>query len=200
MGRAFIARRARRYFCASRRDSASFAICVAGAAGLIAYSAAGRSADKVTVKLTGEIAPECSILGADGSDGSRKALDLGDVTQPGQADYLFVVNCNAPFDYQLEARNGALLLTDSTSNVPGFTNRVPYQVSINIPTDGIAIDDRCTGDTILAGQVRCQLKNSGAGIALKSKSRMTLAWSPGEAVAMVGKYQENITLTIGIRY
>lgn len=167
----------------------------------IALSAASFATTKVAVKLQGDIASECAIRGGIGSGaaaGAGVAMDLADITKPGRKHYSFTVNCNAPFAYRLEAKYGALTHADGGS-APGFTNSVPYEVAMHIPTDGNTIDDRCSGESIRAGQVRCPFSNSGAGIALGSAGQLTLAWTPGNAVPVAGQYFDYIKVIVGAR-
>jgi hypothetical protein len=201
MSRAFIARRARRYFCASRRESTSFAICVAGVAALIAYSAAGRAADKVTVKLTGEIAPECSISNESGSMGIVNPVGKSDidVSQPGSAVYSFVLNCNAPFAYRLEALNGALAQTGNRATNPSFTQAVPYRVAMQIATGNASINDSCAGEELRMVHASCAFTDSGDAIAINSKANLTIAWSPPVSTPVAGEYHEQIKIFVLVR-
>lgn len=160
---------------------------------LVAMSAAYATtiaATKVSVKLEGEIAPECTI-GA--TDAVGVNMGQADVMRPGTKDFGFTVNCNTPFEYRLEARYGALTHTG------GLAAAVPYTVGMYIPTDGTTINDRCAGENIRSGQVRCPFSNSGNGIAMGSRGRMTLAWAPGKSVPSEGSYSDDIAIYVGER-
>ncbi len=161
----------------------------------IAVSAVSFAATKVAVKLQGDIPPECAVTG---SLASGATIDLPDITTPGRTQYNFMVDCNAPFDYRLEAKYGALTHSDGGPVSAGFAKSVPYDVAIYIPTDGTAINDRCSGESIRVGQANCRFSNSGNGVALASRGNLTLAWAP-EGRLVAGKYAENLTFTVGVR-
>jgi hypothetical protein len=163
----------------------------------IAISAASFATTKVAVKLQGDIVPECAITGGTASGATLAAIVLPDITKPGRFDYGFTVNCNAPFDYRLEAKYGALTHSDGSAVSAGFVMSVPYDVAIYIPTDGTAIKDRCSGESIRLGQAHCRFSNSGNGIALASRSSLTLAWAP-EGRLVAGQYTEKLSLTVRV--
>ena len=128
-----------------------------------ALAAAAFPANRVTMRLTGDIAPECAIGGevfANEASTLGVPLAAGDITRPGHRGYGFTVNCNTPFTYRLEAEYGALTNTGGSAAPAGFTASVPYDVAVHIPTDGAPIDDRCAGETIRAGRVTCQFGTS----------------------------------------
>lgn len=163
---------------------------------LIALSAASSAATKVAIKLQGDIEPVCAISG---NFASGIAMTLPDITKPGRKLYGFTVNCNAPFAYRLEAQYGALTHEGGGVAPAGLAVAVPYEVGMHIPTDALAIDDRCSGESIRSGQVRCPFSNSGAGIALGSAAQLTLAWKPGNAVPLAGQYSDSIKIIVGAR-
>jgi len=157
------------------------------------------AASKVSVRLAGDIAPECSIAGGASAGGAATLgvpLDVGDVGRPGRRDYGFAVNCNAPFTYRLEAQYGALTNTGAGSAPRGFTAAVPYDVAMHIPTDGASIDDRCPSDSIRSGRVTCPFSNSGDAIALGSQAQLTITWRPSGEMPLAGAYTERLTLTV----
>lgn len=164
-----------------------------------ALAAAAFPANRVTVRLTGDIAPECAISGgvfANGASTLGVPLAAGDITRPGHRDYGFTVNCNAPFTYRLEAQYGALTNTGGSAAPAGFLAAVPYEVAVHIPTDGAPIDDRCAGETIRAGRVTCAFSTSGDSIALDSTARLTIAWQPQERMPLAGAYVERLTVRV----
>jgi hypothetical protein len=157
------------------------------------------AATQVTVRLEGEIAPECAIGGGNGSHGGSALalpLEVGDITRPGRRDFGFLVNCNTPFHYRLEAQYGALANIAATPAPDGFTKLVPYDVAVHIPTDGPAIQDRCGGESIRAGRVSCPFSTSGNSIALDSAARLTISWQPQGKVPLAGAYVERLTVTV----
>ena len=97
-------------------------------------------------------------------------MELGDVTKPGRKDYTFLVNCNAPFSYRVEAQYGALTSTNAEKGSGSFVAALPYDVAVRIPTDGTPIEDRCPGESIKSGRVTCPFSNSGNNIAIEFRS------------------------------
>jgi hypothetical protein len=174
------------------------AFCGAVLVTCAALSVTALAASKVTVRLEGEIAPECTIAG--GASTGRAAslglpLHIGEVSRPGQRDYGFTLNCNAPFTYRLEAQHGAL--THAAGNAAGApAAAIPYDVAVHIPTDGASIDDRCTGESIRAGRVTCPFSDSGGGIALNAPARLTITWRPSGEMPRAGAYVERLTVTV----
>jgi hypothetical protein len=192
------------HLCSARNRRASTKSITATAllallSGSVAPATSG--AGKVTVQLTGDIAPECAIGGGLSSGGASSfgvPLQAGDITRPGRRDYGFTVNCNTPFTYRLEAQYGALTNTGAVgrSAPNGFTTSVPYDVAVHIPTDGAPIDDRCAGETIQTGRVRCAFSTSGDNIALNSTARLTVTWQPQGGVPLAGEYVERLTVRV----
>lgn len=169
----------------------------------IALSAVSFAATKVAVKLQGDIAPECALTGSLASSAVSAlgaTIDLPDITTPGRTQYNFTVDCNAPFDYRLEAKYGALTNVDGVvALTQGFTHSVPYDVAIYIPTDGGAIDDRCSGASIGFGKAACRFSNSGNRIALASRGNLVVAWAAPDGIPIAGQYVDKLTLTVGVR-
>ena len=167
-----------------------------------ALSAAALAATSVTVQLEGEIGRECAILGggaaSKGGSSLDTSVDVGDITRPGHKDIAFTVHCNTPFKYRLEAQYGALTHKNAQAAPRGFLGAVPYDVTVHIPTDGVAIDDHCSGDSIRAGAVRCPFSNSGNGIALGTAGQLTVAWIP-DGLPMAGEYSDRLTITVSAR-
>jgi hypothetical protein len=157
------------------------------------------AAGKVSVRLEGDVAPECDIAGAaaGGTATLGIPLDVGDVSRPGSKAYGFSLNCNAPFTYRLEAQYGALIHAAATgASVPNANTAIAYDVAILIPTDGPPIDDRCSGESIRAGTVSCPFSTSGNSIALGSQARITITWRPPGSMPLAGAYVERLTVTV----
>lgn len=173
-------------------------ICAAALGTTVIVSAAALAATGVTVKVEGFIPQECAISSAGRSTSYGMDVDIADVTRPGQKDYAFVVNCNAPFSYRLEARHGALKRDDGSATPEGFTASVPYNVAVLIPTDASTISDNCTGESIRAGQVSCAFSDSGNGIALGQEAKLTVVWRP-QGMPVAGRYTDRLAITVGAR-
>jgi hypothetical protein len=162
---------------------------------LCTLSLSASAARQVSIRLEGEIVPECAIAG---TSGSAATLDLDDLSRAGSKDYRFLLSCNAPFGYRLEAQYGAL--TYKAALVPeGSPSALPYEIAIHIPTDGKPIDDRCTADSLRAGRVRCPFSHSSDAIALNAESRLTVAWSAATIQSAAGNYADQLTLSVSIR-
>lgn len=170
-----------------------------GIAAAVVLVPAVLAANKVTVTFDGEIARECTItsLGGQGSSADWP-LVVGDITKAGAKEFGFTLNCNAPFSYRLEAQYGALTHRSVSAAAGGFVASVPYEVGVYIPTDGGAINDTCSGDSIRAGAVRCAFTHSGNAIALAGAGHLRVAWTPG-GVPMAGEYSDRLTITVGVR-
>jgi len=167
---------------------------IAALALLTALSATAFAASKVTVHIEGDIAPECAINGAQSAVGFP--LDFGDITKPGSKTLAVTVNCNAPFQYGLEAQFGAMTNVSAAEAPNGFVAVVNYDVAIYIPTDGPAISDRCAGENLRAGQVRCRFSNSGDSIALGSQALLTITWNPQRGVPLTGNFVDRLTIMV----
>jgi hypothetical protein len=171
---------------------------VLGGAAMLALCDAALAGSTVSVRLEGDIAPECSLAAGPAGPIATAGLpiDIGDVTRPGSRNYAFALNCNAPFGYRLEAQYGALTNAAAGPVPSGFTAAVPYDVAVHIPIDGPSIDDRCAGDTIRAGRVSCPFSTSGNNIALGSQAQLTITWmAPGE-MPLAGAYVERLTVMV----
>jgi hypothetical protein len=164
-----------------------------------AVSVMALGASKVTVRLEGDIVPECALAGGTPSGPTVTAglpIDIGEVSRPGRRDYAFVLDCNAPFSYRLEAQYGALTNLAAAPAPSGFTARVPYEVAVRIPTDGAPINDRCPGDSIRAGRVTCPFSTSGNSVALGSQAQITVTWKQTTEMPLSGAYVERLTIVV----
>lgn len=163
-----------------------------------ACSASALAASKVSIRLEGDITPECAISGGLGGTSAVLGLplELGDITRRGRKDFRFLVNCNAPFGYRLEAQYGALTNTGVEKASDGFAAAVAYDVIVRIPTDGAPIHDWCSSESLRSGRVTCLFSNSGNAIALRSQAELSLTWrSPGKTL-MAGQYVDRLTIRV----
>jgi hypothetical protein len=175
--------------------------CAAAGAGISVLSAAGAlAAQHISVRLNGDILPVCALLDVNGSGNQALALDIspGDITNPGTREFKFMVDCNTPFEYRLEAQYGALALREGKSASAGLAATIPYHVAVHIPTSGAPIDDRCEGEDLRTEKTRCQFSNSGDAIALKTTGKLTFAWTP-KGTPLAGQYNEQMTLRVTIK-
>jgi hypothetical protein len=156
--------------------------------------------EKVSVRLEGDILPECAIAGGAGPGGANLALalDIGSMAGAGRSEYGFTVNCNAPFAYRLEAQYGALTQAGAKPGDGGFAAVLPYRVAVHIPTQRGAIDDICLGESLRAGRVTCPFSTSGNDVALGSAARLTITWEPQGRPPPAGEYVERLTITVAM--
>lgn len=161
-----------------------------------ALSSVAFAAKKITVKLEGDIATECGIGSAVGASAFGTSIILDDISKSSRQTFDFVVNCNAPFEYRLEAQYGALKHVGERGAPSGFTTAVPYDVAVYIPTNNGAINDRCSGENIRASHANCQFSNSGDAIALGSQGSFTVEVRPGDGAPLAGEYFDKVTITV----
>jgi hypothetical protein len=157
-----------------------------------ALSASAFAANQISIHIEGDIVSECAISGV----AAGATLDLGDLAKAGSKDFPFTLNCNAPFNYRLEAQYGALTNALAGGAPAGFTATLPYDVAMHIPTNGAPIDDRCSSDSLQTGRVTCTFTGSGNNIAIGSEARLAVTWSlPGKA-AVAGDYVDRLTISV----
>ncbi|MEJ2227774.1 MAG: hypothetical protein P8Y67_05945 [Alphaproteobacteria bacterium] len=181
---------------------AGVGIAVLSAAGaLITEGTAATIKDRhISVKLNGDILPVCKLLDVNGLENQALAFHMSpdDITKPGASEFKFIVDCNIPFEYRLEAQYGALAHQDGKSASGKLTAEIPYHVAVHIPTSGAPIDDQCWGKDLQTGKTRCQFSNSGNAIALKRTGKLTLAWMP-KGTLLAGQYSEKLTIKVNSR-
>ncbi len=159
------------------------------------------AANRVSVRLEGEVGRECALLQPGTTQGGASLdtnVQVGDITRPGHRDFAFTVHCNTPFEYRLEAEHGALTHKAVREAPASFVSAVPYGVTVRIPTDAVTIEDHCSGDSLRAGAVSCPFSNSGNGIAMDTAGRLTVAWKP-EGIPIAGQYSDRLTITVSAR-
>lgn len=158
------------------------------------------AASRVSVQLEGDIAPECSVGGSAGGAGATLGLQLklDDITRPGRKDYPFLLNCNAPFNYRVEAQYGAFTNTGLATAPDGLAAAVPYDVTVRIPTDGAPIVDTCPSASLRAGRVSCPFSNSGNSIALLSEAQISLVWRSPANLLAAGEYVDRISIIVAV--
>lgn len=186
--------------CGVLRCGAFFSAHSLGLIAVIAVAASllpkAFAATKASVKIGGEIARTCTISGLNGGGSSASAsLALNDITKAGAKDLAFTLNCNTPFAYSLEAQIGALQHQTTPPASGENSSRIPYSVTVQIPTDAGAIHDTCGSESIRAGAVTCAFSDSGSGIALEATSNLRLAWTP-EGVLAEGAYADSLKITV----
>lgn len=164
-----------------------------------AQSGAAQGRDRLVVELVGAIDTVCEL------PEFPESIDLGRLDQRDTHQVDFVVNCNAPFAYQVTSQNGAL--KHATHEAPkGFADRLPYALRMYIPTDKGVIDDTCRSPRLREGGRPCRLSNSGDGISINQSARMTFSWDSAPATPggsnrplIAGEYSDVLTITLMAR-
>jgi hypothetical protein len=145
-------------------------------------------AQVVTITLEGEIPPSCEVTAP------NTYVNLGDLSQLGQARIPFQVRCNTPFRFELISQNGALTASHEGSLRPGFTATVPYEVAVQIPTSGGDITGQCTSAALRSAG--CNVSDGQHGLALEGDALLTLSWKP-HLVPIASNYSDVLTLFVG---
>lgn len=153
-----------------RRRGVKCASAVIASIGVAAQTGASFAGDTVSIVLEGEVEPECRLSGL------ASIVDLGQITKIGSRAVNFGIHCNAPFSFTLQSQEGGLRNTGHTLVRAGFTDRIPYLVRLDIPTDHGAVLNICES-TLLTGSGNCATGVSGSGIAIEQVGTLTFSWS-----------------------
>lgn len=156
-------------------------------------------ASKVTIGLQGHISPKCSL-----SDMTGK-LDFGSVGGTGRANRSaavdFTIDCNTPFIYRLSAEEGAMWL-HGTSSAPSTAHvRLPYDISLTVPTDdGGTLRAGC-GSEALSTDVSGRGCNadSGQAIATHRRGQILVSLRSGSELPRAGNYKDDIRVELSVK-
>lgn len=169
------------------------AVIGAASLALIATGAAAKPADStidtgksLTVAVTGRIVPRCEIQG--GGD-----IDFGELTGGESATALFGLDCNTPFDLEMESANGGLANVRQPQGEGPFSGLLPYDVRLTVPTL------RPTPVVVQGGfssTQRTALLSSGDGISAGGGKIEIKTRRPTGAGLLAGQYSETLTLTV----
>lgn len=169
------------------------ATCAMSAICALATLAAAEDNNKVDVHLRGFVGATCEVAGR---SKVTTPVSIGNVNQPGSTYVEYPVNCNAPFGYEISSRYGGLR---RTSRINGERPKRLYNVNVNIPTDDHHINDTCRSDTIEGDVITCALSDSGDGVALDQKARLTVSWE-GAPQLDAGTYSDRLTFTVKLKH
>jgi hypothetical protein len=150
------------------------------------------SAQSVTIELEGQIPVSCGI------EALASQITLGDISRPGSKIVPFRVRCNTPFTFQLFSQNNALQTTWTGAVSTGFTNRVPYTVALQIPTNVGAVIGSCPSWGLRQASSTCAYPNSGEGIALSGDALLTISWASHKE-PLAGSYNDVMMVVVGAR-
>lgn len=169
---------------------------VVPAMALLAFSQRA-DADVLSITASGTVGSSCSI--ATSTPFSPQSLSAS-----GSAGAQATVNCNTGFKVNALSANGAI--KNSTSAPSGFTNTLPYTLTLSVPLEtGSPVSATCSASALVAGQSSCALSpananglSSGGKASLNRTADLTVAWTvpslPTRLIA--GSYSDTITLTV----
>jgi hypothetical protein len=155
-------------------------------------------ASKVTIGLQGRISPKCSL-----SDMTRK-LEFGSVGGTGRASRSaavdFTIDCNTPFIYRLSAQEGAMRLQGSGSARSAAQMRLPYDISLTIPTDdGGTLISRCNSDRLRADTRQACDAESGNAVATRKHGQMVVNLLAAAKGQIEGYYADNLEIVLTVK-
>ena len=147
------------------------------------------SGQSVTIVLEGEIPTSCRM------DTPVTKLLLGDLALAGRATITFRVRCNTPFVFAMLSQSGGLVADNAGSTAVGFTNIVPYNASVEIPTTAGSLTGSCTSTALKAQKNDCVVSSSQGGIALAGEASLTISWQR-DMHSVSGTYADQLTLSM----
>lgn len=155
-------------------------------------------ASKVTIGLQGHISPKCSLSDMSGQ------LDFGNTgigRESRSATVGFTIDCNTPFIYRLSARHGAMLLQGSRKRASNARARLPYRISLTIPTDdGRTLSVDCPGEN-LSGNLRgngCYAE-SGHAVAMNKRGQFAVKMNSPARDQVAGNYRDQIRVNVDVK-
>ena len=165
---------------------------IAAATAVVACWSPSDAGEKVTISVQGTISPSCTLDGSETAN--TRTMEITNLNAV--LEYGYLVKCNTPFKYSIVSENGALSLEGDQKS---FNARIPYDVNIRIPTDDVVINDRCSSETIKAGQIACVFHDSRNGIAIDSRATLSVHWKPVQTTLPAGTYSDCLTFSVGIQ-
>ena len=152
-------------------------------------------ADTLSVTATGTIGSSCSIA-------VKTAFPAANLGASGSVAASADIGCNAKFKLNATSTNGSMKASGAAA--PGFSNTIPYSLSVSVPIDqGGAISATCPATQLVAGQSACALSPLNAtglssvnGTAVSQIASLTAAWTLPTVKLIAGAYSDTITLLI----
>ena len=155
-------------------------------------------ASKVAIGLQGHISPKCSLSDMAGqldfgSGGSGRASRSAAVD--------FTIDCNTPFIYRLSAQEGAMRLQGSSPGASEAHARLPYNISLTIPTDdGGALRAGCGSEVLSAdASGRGCDADSGQAIATHRRGQILVSLRSGSELPKAGSYTDNLDIGLSVK-
>lgn len=167
-----------------------------GMLALVLAAGTAEAGSPLRITLTGTIGKSCSIAAASGT------VDLGALDAAGSKQFGLDVSCNAPFTFDIEAQEGALVPTSPIVFVGTFEDRIPYTLRFELPLeDGTPgeIDVTCTGAELADASAACGSGDSGTAVAIGETATVTLAWGAPAHPRLAGTHAETLTFTLQVR-
>ena len=154
-------------------------------------------ASKVAIGLQGHISPKCSLSDIAGQ------LDFG-VSGIGRtsrsAAVNFIIDCNTPFIYRLSAQEGAMRLQGSGPASNEAHARLPYDISLTIPTDdGGTLRAGCGSEMLSANAAAGCLADSGNAIATRQRGQIVVNMTPIARGPAEGRYADELEITVTVK-
>ena len=180
------------------RSSAVLCLLSFNCAPSIAQSADGKMSERVQIELRGHIVPKCTLSGMAGAL-NFDAARLG--RQEQSAALSFIIDCNTPFIYGFHAAGGAMSLDGANSSAASDTMRLPYRVSLSIPTnDGGVLRAECDGGTAdaLALPLSCEV-DSGHAVAINQQGEMRVSLPATDTLPFAGRYTDNLRIALSAK-
>lgn len=169
------------------------------AAGLICAAPAGAAApkapvadtDRLVVELVGTINSVCRIDG--GLD-----IDFGELTGNEHAAAALMLDCNVPFDLNIQTRNGGLAHTRQPGGEGPFAGLLPYRVVVTVPTLSPA-PGALRGDFRSSDLRAGRSLSSGSAISGGVGSIEFHTEAPRGAGLLAGDYADTVEVTVTSR-
>lgn len=173
-----------------------------------AVRAEAPSGSSLRIEIEASISRRCGVaaLGANSNDSGR-------IDEPTRIAFRFGLDCNTPFKIGVAAKNGALQLVDTASqiqNVGGFAYRKNYVAGLQFNTDqtGLVTAGECASSALTSANSACRFYGSepGSGLysgrntsAIGKEGELTVTWQgdEGDNVRLAaGAYQEILTIIV----
>jgi spore coat protein U-like protein len=144
----------------------------------------------VTVTLTGQVMPACSI------SNPNPLVDFGELEPVGAASVSFLLSCNTDFRVSLTSQNGGLSQAARQAASPPFIELIPYSVSVKLSGENVFIIDMCSSGHMTGALPAC----TGAGkVSVPVSGQNTtlgFSWNLHGSVPLAGSYRDVLTLTV----
>lgn len=146
------------------------------------------AAPSLVIQVTGSIAGRCELYGGG-------SLALGELEGGEDVSAGFGLDCNMPFDIDVQALKGGLTHATQPRGEGPFVGALPYRLSLTVPVlDPAPSTLRATFTS--AELLAPRTVSSGDAIAAGGAVLRVRTDRPGGAGLLAGDYAETVTLTI----